>query len=122
MSMHKLPLSPHQEAGLRSHGLPVGTPSQLSDAFLLGMAWAAPTTEELQALGLLLALARAAYWAMDDSEQMADGSSLVPSENADSLSAALDALDDLPDDQPNCYMLPGAKAAWALRRLLGTEE
>lgn len=40
MSMHIKPLTPIEEAGLRAHGLPVGTPSQLADAFRLGMAWA----------------------------------------------------------------------------------
>jgi hypothetical protein len=39
MSMHIKPLAPIEEAGLRAHGLPVGTPSQLADAFRLGMAW-----------------------------------------------------------------------------------
>ena len=39
MSMHIKPLTPIEEAGLRAHGLPVGTPSQLADAFRLGMAW-----------------------------------------------------------------------------------
>ena len=40
MSMHIKPLTPIEEAGLRAHGLPVGKPSQLADAFRLGMAWA----------------------------------------------------------------------------------
>lgn len=39
MSMHKKPLTPLEEAGLRSHGLEVGKPSQLSDAFRQGVAW-----------------------------------------------------------------------------------
>jgi len=40
MSMHKIPVTSIEEAGLRAHGLPVGTPSQLSDVFRQGMAWA----------------------------------------------------------------------------------
>ena len=40
MSMHLKPLTPIEEAGLRAHGLPVGTPSQLADAFRFGVAWA----------------------------------------------------------------------------------
>lgn len=40
MSMHLKPLTSEEEAGLRAHGLPVGGPSQLADAFRLGMAWA----------------------------------------------------------------------------------
>lgn len=40
MSMHLKPLTAEEEVGLREHGLPVGAPSQLADAFRLGMAWA----------------------------------------------------------------------------------
>lgn len=40
MSMHKIPLTQIEEEGLRSHGLARGTPSQLSDVFRQGMAWA----------------------------------------------------------------------------------
>ena len=39
MSMHKIPLTQTEEAGLRAHGLDIGTPSQLSDAFRQGIAW-----------------------------------------------------------------------------------
>ena len=39
MSMHKIPLTPTEDAGLRAHGLDIGTPSQLSDAFRQGVAW-----------------------------------------------------------------------------------
>lgn len=38
MSMHKIPLTQIEEEGLRSHGFAIGTPSQLSDAFRLGVA------------------------------------------------------------------------------------
>lgn len=40
MSMHKIPLTPLEEEGLKKHGLDIGTPSQLSDAFRLGVKWA----------------------------------------------------------------------------------
>lgn len=40
MSMHKLPLSELEEEGLKAHGLSIETPSQLSDAFRQGIAWA----------------------------------------------------------------------------------
>lgn len=40
MSMHKIPLTPLEEEGLRLHGLPIGTPNQRSDTFRQGMAWA----------------------------------------------------------------------------------
>ena len=39
MSMHKIPLTPTEEAGLRAHGLDIGKPSQLSDAFRQGVVW-----------------------------------------------------------------------------------
>lgn len=41
MSMHKIPLTAGEEEGLRKHGLDIGTPSQLSDVFRLGMKWQA---------------------------------------------------------------------------------
>jgi hypothetical protein len=37
--MHKIPLTPIEEAGLRAHGLDIGKPSQLSDVFRQGVAW-----------------------------------------------------------------------------------
>jgi len=40
MSMHKIPMTPLEEEGLRLHGLPIGTPSQRSDTFRQGVAWA----------------------------------------------------------------------------------
>jgi hypothetical protein len=40
MSMHKLPLTEIEKTGLEAHGLPVGKPDQLSDAFRLGIEWA----------------------------------------------------------------------------------
>lgn len=39
MSMHKIQLTNTEETGLRVHGLDIGTPSQLSDVFRLGVAW-----------------------------------------------------------------------------------
>ena len=40
MSMHRIPLTELERAGLINHGLDVGKPSQLSDAFRHGMKWA----------------------------------------------------------------------------------
>jgi len=41
MSMHRKPLTPTEEAGLRAHGLQrnIGVPSQLADVFRQGVAW-----------------------------------------------------------------------------------
>lgn len=44
MSMHKKPLTPLEEEGLRCHGLDIGKPSQLSDVFRHGIAWALSKT------------------------------------------------------------------------------
>lgn len=40
MSMHTVPLTCLEHEGLAKHGLPIAKPSQLSDAFRLGVAWA----------------------------------------------------------------------------------
>jgi hypothetical protein len=44
--MHKIPLSPIEESGLRAHGLDIGTPSQMSDVFRHGVAWASSQLEQ----------------------------------------------------------------------------
>lgn len=48
-----------------------------------------------EVIELLLEVARKAYYALEDSEERGEGS-LVPSENAMELQAALDALEGLP--------------------------
>lgn len=48
MSMHKIPLTEIEESGLRAHGLDIGTPSQLSDAFRQGVAWAQKSSSAQQ--------------------------------------------------------------------------
>ena len=60
MSMHLKPLTPIEEAGLRAHGLPVGKPSQLADAFRLGMAWSEKARAEA-------ALADSSVWVLTSS-------------------------------------------------------
>jgi hypothetical protein len=40
MSMHNVPLTDIELNGLIKHGLDIGTPSQLADAFRRGVAWA----------------------------------------------------------------------------------
>ncbi|MGM0858609.1 MAG: hypothetical protein ACQEW0_16240 [Pseudomonadota bacterium] len=49
MSMHKTPLTELERAGLEAHGLPTGKPSQLSDCFRSGVAWANARIAELEA-------------------------------------------------------------------------
>lgn len=40
MSMHNVPLTDIELNGLIKHGLDIGTPSQIADAFRRGVAWA----------------------------------------------------------------------------------
>jgi hypothetical protein len=47
MSMHKRLLTDHEIEGLTLHNLTVDSPSQLSDAFRLGMAWAIKKYEKM---------------------------------------------------------------------------
>lgn len=46
MSDHKNPLTTLEREGLQKHGLPIGTPSQLSDCFRHGVAWALAQPEQ----------------------------------------------------------------------------
>ncbi len=46
MSLHKEALTKQEVEGLLLHGLKVGKPSQLSDAFLLGMRYEKKLTEQ----------------------------------------------------------------------------
>ena len=39
-------LTPVEEAGLKDHGLDIGTPSQLSDVFRQGVAWGQKSERE----------------------------------------------------------------------------
>jgi len=54
MSMHKKPLTPLEEEGLRVHHLTIGAPSQLSDAFRIGMAWAQRNSQAERELNTLV--------------------------------------------------------------------
>lgn len=53
MSMHKKPLTPLEEEGLRVHHLSIGVPSQLSDTFRIGMAWAQRNSQAERELNTL---------------------------------------------------------------------
>lgn len=79
------------------------------------------TDTERAAIEGLLALAYQAWNAADNSEDRGTYH-VVEDDDFKALSAALDALDDLPDDQPGYTMAEAAKARWALRRLLGDES
>lgn len=73
------------------------------------------------AIAALVRVARAAWHAADDSEEIQGDNDLeyrVPSSSFDELSNALNALDDFPDDKPG-YVLSGpAKAEWVLRDVI----
>ena len=78
MSMHLKPLTPIEEEGLLAHGLPVGKPSQLADAFRLGMAWADKT--------------RAAPWKSAVIDQLVIAHILTAEHESDPLKAIQDLL------------------------------
>jgi len=67
-------------------------------------------------IAMLLDVVRRAHAAMDNTED--DGEGLHWNrDDFDALSAAMDKLDDLPDDRPGYVMGPAAKADWALQQL-----
>jgi hypothetical protein len=75
--------------------------------------------ENRHVIRLLIEVARAAFTAADNTEDAGDPE-FVKMDRAgyDALSAELDKLDDLPDDQPGYTMSGPARAEWALRVLL----
>jgi hypothetical protein len=71
-------------------------------------------------IALLIAVAREAFYTLEDCEEACDtdGHSHfnITGDHARALSAALDELDELPEDlQPNVVMTGPAKAEWILR-------
>lgn len=69
----------------------------------------------------LIEIARITYQALDDSEELTGHSGQyisVSKGDCDAITAALGALDDLPDDCPGYTLGPAGKAEWALRMLL----
>jgi hypothetical protein len=69
----------------------------------------------------LLQVAYAAFTLADDTEDD-DDSLTVTRSDFYALSAALDRLDELPDDQPGYVMECAAKARWALRGLIDQRD
>lgn len=76
------------------------------------------TSIERKAIDDLITLAGATYNLADNTQDH----TIVEPVDFIKVSDALDALDDLPDDQPGYTMGPAAKAAWALRRLIGHDQ
>ena len=79
------------------------------------------TEEERLALTLLIDLTLATYFALEDSEELLNGDTVVGQESIRAIDACLDSLSGLPDDRPGYTLGPDGKAAWALRRLLKEE-
>lgn len=75
------------------------------------------TALEREALTRVLALMDALYFALEDSEEVAEGKFVIEAEHVAKLIACVDLLDELPDDQPGYVMSYNMKAQWALRRL-----
>lgn len=61
MSMHKLPITEFELLGLKNHGLASETPSQLSDVFRQGMAWAICQNKPLNKMTIPTSPADAIY-------------------------------------------------------------
>lgn len=81
------------------------------------------TAAEEQVIRVLLRVAGAAFHAMDDSEDTgAEHHINVSRSDADSLNAALDELEALPDDRPGYTLGPASKAEWALRNLIPVKD
>lgn len=76
------------------------------------------TPMERAAIVILLKIATTAYHAADDGEDDGGENIHVDRDSMQALSDALDRLDTLPDDQPGYALSGGARAGWALRRLL----
>lgn len=76
MSMHKKPLTPLEEKGLRLHGLDIGKPSQLSDVFRHGVAWAISQDPEKTACEALRA--RLAKYEDADGRPLQHGCVVLP--------------------------------------------
>jgi hypothetical protein len=76
---------------------------------------------ERRAIDGLIAVARAAFNLADGAEDNGDHIKAYRAD-AEALGAALDALEELPDDQPGYAMGPSNKAEWALRRMLADER
>ena len=68
-------------------------------------------------VAMLVAVARSA-WNVADNTMEFNGEYSVMESCVNELSDALDALDELPDDQPGYVMNGPARAEWALRNLL----
>lgn len=76
---------------------------------------------ELGVIRALIALARATFLALEDSEEFEGDHGRchsIDGQAFDDISEALDALDELPDDRPGYRLAPYGKAQWALRRIL----
>ncbi len=81
------------------------------------------TSNQRSVIHLLIDAARAAYCAADATQDNGDADWVgMDRASYDELSAALDNLDELPDDKPGVVMGPAAKAEWALRDLLANHS
>jgi hypothetical protein len=80
------------------------------------------TEGERVTLGNLIHLVRALYYALDDGEETERQGVEIAEDHYNLLSLAIAVFDDLPDDKPGYVMGPAAKAAWALRRIIGESE
>ena len=73
----------------------------------------------LRPIKILIALAQSAETLADNSEEIDEKVVLGIPSDFETLSENLDLLDELPDDKPGYTLSAAAKAAWALRHVLG---
>ena len=77
--------------------------------------------DDAKIVQMLLSVARAAYRAADDSEELLTEDGVehrIGAADFEDLCEALDALDELPDDKPGYTLNGPGRAKWALRDFL----
>lgn len=80
--------------------------------------------DDAKIVQLLLNVARAAYLAADDSEELLTEDGIehrISTADFEDLSEALDALEVLPDDKPGYALNGPGRAEWALRAFLSAQ-
>lgn len=82
MSMHKLPITEFELLGLKNHGLASETPSQLSDVFRQGMAWAICQNKPLNKMKIPPSPADAIYVAYTEGWNACCEKMSVPQKNS----------------------------------------
>lgn len=81
--------------------------------------------DDAKIVQMLLRVARAAYLAADDSEEVLNEDGIehrINTTDFEGLAEALEALEELPDDKPGYTLNGPGRAEWALRGFLSTQH